>query len=117
MRFFESAPILVPVAPKLYSQSFERSATRYIYWKMSLVHPPPGQQQPLEITAVYTQSGGTVFISQAPYSSIILANAVTTTHIKGSGFSDPGLWPADSYRVDLSVEGVLVASETFQVTE
>ncbi len=117
MRFIEGPPFLPPGAERVYSQSFNQSDTRYIYWELSLVHPPPGEQQPLEITAVYTQSGGTVFISQAPYSSIILANAVTTTHIKGSGFSDPGQWPADSYRVDLSVEGVLVASETFQVTE
>jgi len=39
-----------------------------------------------------------------------------TIHIWGSGFVDPGQWSADSYRVDLSVDGVLVASETFQVT-
>ena len=54
--------------------------------------------------------------TQHTYSTIILASAVNTTHIKGSGFSDPGRWSADSYRVDLSVDSVLVASETFQVT-
>ena len=115
MRFFEGPPVLPPGSERVFAQNFNRSDTRYIYWELSLVHPPPGQQQPLDITAVYTRSGGTVF-TEHPYSTVILANAVNTTHIKGSGFSDPGQWTADSYRVDLSVEGVLVASETFQVT-
>jgi hypothetical protein len=114
MKFFEGQPILLPGAPKDYSLNFSGSETRYIYWELSLTHPPPGQQQDLEITAVYTQSGGTVF-TEHTYSTIILGAAVSSTHIKGSGFSDAGQWSTDTYRVDLSVAGVLVASETFQV--
>ena len=115
MRFFEGPPLLPPGAERVYSQNFNRSDTRYIYWELGLVHPPPGQQQTLVITAVYTQSDGTQFKLQT-YNTLILASAVNTIHIKGTGFVDPGQWSAGSYRVDLSVEGVLVASETFQVT-
>ncbi|MCI0845667.1 MAG: hypothetical protein J4N33_00985 [Chloroflexi bacterium] len=115
MKFFEAPPVLLPGASRDYSQNFSGSETRYIYWELSLTHPPPGEQQALEITAVYTRSGGTVF-TEHTYSTIILGSAVSSTHIKGSGFSDPGQWSADTYRVDLSVEGILVASETFQIT-
>lgn len=115
MKLFEGPPILPPGAERFYSLEFNVSDTRYIYWELSLVHPPPGQEQALNITAVYTRTGGIVFTEHA-YSNPILASAVNTAHVKGSGFSTPGQWPADFYRVDLSVEGVLVASETFQVT-
>ena len=115
MKFFEEASVLPPGAERDYSQSFSRSDARYIYWELSLVQSTPHQQQTLDINAVYTRSGGSQYIIQT-YSSTILANAANTTHIKGSGFASTGQWPVDSYRVDLSVAGVLVASETFQVT-
>lgn len=116
MRVFEGPSVLELGAERVYSQNFSRSDTRYIYWELNLVHPPPGQQQSLVITAVYIRSDGTLF-TQHTYSSIILTSAVNSTHIKGSGFLDPGQWSLGLYRVDLSVEGVLVARETFEITE
>ena len=116
MKFFEGPPILPPGADRNYLQSFGRLDARYIYWELSLVHPPPGQQKTLSISAVYSKSDGTEF-TRHTYSTPIRANAVNTTHIKGSGFSETGQWSVDSYRVDLSVDGVLVASETFHITE
>ena len=116
MRFFEGPPVLPPAAERVYSQNFNRSDTLYIYWELSLVHPPPGQEQTLAITAVYTLSSGTFFTLHG-YISVILASATNTTHVKGSGFSEAGQWLAASYQVDLSVEGVLVARGTFQITE
>ena len=115
MRFFESAPILVLGAAREYSQTFDQSSTRYIYWELSLTHPAPDQRLTFAIDAVFYRADGSIFTVQMG-SFNVEANAVASTHVKGTGFDQPGNWNADSYRVDLSVEGVLVASETFQVT-
>ena len=115
LKFFEGPLDLPPGMERAYSQNFNRSDTRYVYWELSLTHPPAGQPQPLVINAAYTRSDGTLYI-QHTYSTTVPTNSISTTHGRGSGFSDPGQWSADSYRVDLSVEGVLVATDTFQVT-
>ena len=116
VRFFESAPILVPGAARVYTQTFFQSATRYIYWELSLTHPGPEETLTFMINAVYYRADGSIF-SQQTGSFSVLANAVGSDHVKGTGFAQTGNWSLGSYRVDLSVEGVLVASDSFQVTQ
>ena len=116
LRFFESASILVPGAARVYSQTFFQSATRYIYWELSLTHPGPEETLTFDIGAVFYRADGSIFSDQGENSFTVLANAVASAHVKGTGFAETGNWPLGSYRVDLSVEGVLVASDSFQVT-
>ena len=115
MRIFESSNPAVCGARTDYSDSFNRSATRFIFWELSLSHPAPGQQTTLDIDWVYYRSDGSVFQQQV-HNATLDASTLASTHCAGTGWDEPGQWAIDFYRVDLSVEGVLVASVTFQTT-
>ena len=91
-------------------------STRYIYWELGLIHPAPEERLTFVIGAVFYRGDGSIFKGQTG-SFTVDANAVASTHVKGTGFDAPGNWAIGSYRVDLTVDGVLVASEAFQVTE
>ena len=115
MKFFESAPIPVPGAPRVYSQTFDQSSTRFIYWELSLTHPGPAEELAFEIIAVFYRGDGSIFREQTG-GFTVEANVLASWHVTGTGFDEPGSWSLGSYRVNLTVDGVLVASETFQIT-
>ena len=88
LQFFESAAILLPGAPKVYSQTFSQLSTRYIYWEVGLIHPGPEERLTFVIDAVFYRADGSVFKERA--------------------LNSRGIWAIGSYRVDLIVDGVLV---------
>ena len=116
LQFFESAEILLPGAPKVYSQTFSQFSTRYIYWELGLIHPATEQPLTLEISAVYYRSDGSIFREQT-VSYTVETGDQASTPVAGAGSTQTGNWGLDAYRVDLVVDGALVASEGFQVTE
>ena len=79
LQFFESAAILLPGAPKVYSQTFSQLSTRYIYWEVGLIHPGPEERLTFVIDAVFYRADGSVFKERALNS-------------RGSGPSVPTGW-------------------------
>ena len=116
VRFFETPSEIVPYDQRLYSWSFDRSATRYIAWELKLAYPAPGRRIDFVVNAVYSHSDGSVFARQTT-NAYLLGQWTWSTHSRGERPRNHGNWLVDSYRVILYIDDEEVASGEFTVTE
>ena len=121
MRFYESASPgfkSVPRDDRLYRKVFFRSTTRYVNGELYVTFPVPDRQIDFNIDAVFYRSDGSVVDRR-------VAGGYVNEHwrrgseywVFGTGSSQPSQWKAGLYRVDLSVEGKLIASEEFEIVD
>ena len=121
MKFYESAFSgykAVPRDDRVYRKVFPRLTTRYVNGELFLTFPSPHRRIDFEIEAVFYQSGGKVVTRRT-------VSAWVNEHWqRGSGYwvvsagsGQPSGWKAGLYRVDLSVDGELVAAEEFEIVD
>ena len=101
---------------RVYREEFPQSSARYIAWELLLDHPKNEGRVEFVIDAVYLRSGGEVW---GAYSVNAYYEGEWTSSQQSDnwGSSTPGGWPVDTYRVDLSIDGVLVASGEFRIVQ
>ncbi len=114
LRFFESPFDVVPKGERVYSISFDGSKTQFINWELNLAHPAPGRGIDLVIGAVYRRGDrGSIYAEQA-FDGHLESHWTSSEHSWGWGSQDPD-WPVGSYRVEVSIDGLRVASGEFEV--
>ena len=121
MKFYESGEVgydAVPRDDRVYRKVFFRSTTRYVNGELYVTFPVPDRQIDFNIDAVFYRSDGSVVDRR-------VAGGYVNEHwrrgseywVFGTGSSQPSQWKAGLYRVDLSVEGKLIASEEFEIVD
>ena len=121
MKFYESASAgykALPRDDRVYRKVFFRSTTRYVNGELYLTFPSPDRHIDFNIDAVFYRSDGSVVARR-------VAGGYVNEHwqrgseywVFGTGSSQPSQWKAGLYRVDLSVEGKLIASEEFEIVD
>ena len=108
----------MPRDDRVYRTVFPRSTTRYVNGELYLTFPSPDRHIDFNIDAVFYQSDGSVVARRA-------AGGFVNEHwergsgywVFGEGSAQPPHWKAGLYRVDLSVEGKLIASEEFEIVD
>ena len=118
MKFYEKGPGSLPRDDRVYRKTFPRQTTRYVMGELYLTFPIPDRRIDFEIDAVFYSSDGSVVARQTA------GGWVTEDWGRGSGYwgfgtgsRRPLWWKAGLYRVDLSVEGKLIASEEFEIVD
>ena len=121
MKFYESASTgydAVSRDDRVYRTVFPRSTTRYVNGELHITFPTPDGRIDFNIDAVFYRSDGSVLTRR-------VAGGYVNEHWKrgseywvfGAGSAQPSQWKAGLYRVDLLVEGKLIASEEFEIVD
>ena len=112
--FLESPFELIPESERVYADKFDRATARYIAWELHFNFPSPKDRGEFMIDTIYYWEDGSEFSRHraAMYVEPWWYSAFQTS---GWGWTDLGLWERGIFRVDLSVEGTLVAIGEFQV--
>ena len=121
MKFYESASSgyeAVLLDDRVYRKTFPSSTTRYVNGELFLTFPSPNRRIDFEIDVVFYRSDGSVVARRT-------AGGYVNEHWqRGSGYwvfsvgsGQPSWWKAGLYRVDLSVDGKLIASEKFEIVD
>ena len=114
LKFFESPFDIVKYGSRVYSNYFSRSTARYILWELNGHYPAPGRRIDFVIDYVIYQSDGAVF-GQTSLNTYVQPDWKGSFHTHGWGWSEAENWPIDTYRLELSVEGQLIARGFFTV--
>ena len=112
--FFESPLDLRPESERVYADKFDQASARYIAWELHFDFPNPAYRTEFEIDAIYYREDGSEF-SRHSANMYVEPWWDTAFRSSGWGWTDPGIWERGIFRVDLSVEGTLVAIGEFQV--
>lgn len=116
LRFFEGGYNPPPEGQRVFKNVFPVSKTRFVYWEAGFVHNPPGRQISFEIEAVYYTEDNNVYASQITKHTVESWWDHSFRYYSW-GNDQPGMWRPGSYRLDLLVDGVRIASGRFQVNE
>jgi hypothetical protein len=116
VKLYESGGDGVPYQQRVYTQTFAKSTTRYVYWELNLEHPPPGVRKNFQIDAVWFTVDGSIFATQTPETYIEPAWS-SSYHQYGWGWGNPGNWTPGSYRIVLYVDGHEVAWQIFAIMD
>lgn len=116
VKFFEGGYDPPAKEQRSYRTSFSRTATRYVNWELNLTHPAPGLKKDFGIEHIWYNSYGTE-IFRSSFNSYIQSDWTYSYHNSGYGWREAAsnTWVAGTYRVDLYVHGIKVASETFNI--
>jgi len=115
VRFFEGRWDSTPnELERVFRQRFAKSWARAIYWELGLSNPRPKQRIDFKIEAVWYRPDGGEMFRQTLF-SYVDAGWKNSHSTGGWGRSNPGLWVPGAYRVDFYIDGMLVASGTFEV--
>jgi hypothetical protein len=130
LRFFESGATLPPTAGRRYTTRFPLPTTRFVVWELDLAHPAPGRWLPVPIEALlfFRDAAGERVIQRRVFQTAAPADRSDTYHMDFFGWEDdyyygragsttqsPRRWLPGSYRVDLYVADVKVASGSFEI--
>jgi len=115
LRFYEGGDNNVPYKQRDYRTEFLKSSTRYVWWEVTLEYPKGSRKTGFEVLGIYYKPDG-VILGQQNLKNFYIDPAFTSVAYSGGwGWSDPGKWPAGTYRVDLFIEGQKIASGSFRI--
>ncbi len=117
VKFFEG-PYDSPARDlRSYRTSFSRTSTRFVHWELDLQYPPPGVRKNFFIEHIWYNPYGKEFGRGTLNNQYVLADWGNSYHVHSFGWKDAASsgWIAGTYRVDLYVNGVKIASENFDI--
>ena len=112
--FFESPFELRPESERIYADKFDQASARYIAWELHFNFLSPKDRGEFVIDAIYYREDGSEF-SRHRVKMYVEPWWDSAFQTSGWGWTDLELWERGIFRVDLSVEGTLVAIGEFQV--
>jgi hypothetical protein len=130
LRFFESGATLPPAVERRYTTRFPLATTRFVVGELDLAHPAPARWLPVPIEALlfFRDAAGERVIQRRVFQTAAAADRSNTYHMDFFGWEDdyyygragsttqsPRRWLPGSYRVDLYVTDVKVASGSFEI--
>jgi serine/threonine-protein kinase len=116
LRFFESGPVLSQTGEIQYTSRFSSAQSRFISFAVILEYPARQQQLGFQFGYAFYDRDGNV-INQYSGPVHLPAGSSVKSFAQGWGMSEPGSWKTGQYRVDISVDGMLIASGNFEVYE
>ncbi len=116
IRFYEQGWSLDSYYSRVYRSAFPRHATRYVSWELFLTHPAPNRQTDYVIEAKWYGPRGILFESDTTEAHV-REGRTYSSRSDGRGWRTPSQWRIGSYRVDLHVNGRVVASKEFDVVD
>jgi uncharacterized caspase-like protein len=116
VKFFESGYDAPPLGQRSYRTSFSRTGTRYVVWELNLAHPAAGKRIDFAIEHLWFNAYGAE-IFRSTFKTYITETWTSSYHNTGYGWREAAnnTWVAGTYRVDLYVDGVKIASESFNI--
>lgn len=115
LKFFEGPWETPPLGARVYPSEFSRSTARYIYSEIEIENLEDFGPNTVTARFRYYRSDGSLF-SDVDMTHTIPEEEYEYFLWKGTGWSDPGNWPADRYRVEVSIDGTYVGEGYFTVT-
>ena len=117
LRFFESGVNVLARESWIYADRFIQHGTRYINWELSLQNQPLDHRITFEIEAVWSTINGQI-INKLKQDAYIDPGAISPYYYRGWGSENPGqAFAPGMYKVELFVEGNLIARAPFEVVE
>ncbi len=114
LRFFEGPKEQPPRDEREYGQRFARAEARYVYYELYLEYEEHDRRIDFALDIVYYYPDGSVF-TEFTGNHHIEPDWTTSWHAKGWGWGEPGKWTLGTYRVELYLEGEMIASGTFEI--
>ena len=117
LRFFESGKKQPPRGERIYRTNFSAAKTRFINWQLDLKYPKPKEKVDFTIEARCFYPNGELKYEQQMKTQI-KPDWTKSWHGVGWGNQEPGrAWRPGRYRLELSVDGRVLAKGYFNVTE
>lgn len=114
LRFFEENDKATTRATRNYDSRFNQDSTRFIWWELHLACAP-GRKADFNIKAVLIEPDGSIMCEEEISGFFIDKNWTESTHAAGFGYPTSGMWKPGIYKVQLYVEGELIAGKRFQI--
>lgn len=116
--FYESPYGNFEKKDRVYKSSFPKAATRYVNWELNLKHPEPGRKIFYDIEAIwYGPDGKIIYKNTSEY--FVESDWIFSWRNGGYGWREagPNTWKPGTFKVDLFVDGELVASGRFDIRD
>lgn len=116
VKFFEGPYDAPGKANRTYRTSFSRTMTRFVNWELNLEFPMPGVRKDFAIEHIWFNPYGKE-IFRGTWNSYVLGDWVNSWHTHSYGWREASSsgWVIGTYRVDLYVHGIKIASENFSI--
>jgi hypothetical protein len=102
------------VGSRVYKTEFSRLDTQYIYWEVNLSYPQLTQNKWIRFQYVFFNPDGSVMDSSV-YGQELDGGSSSSTHSMGIGFDNIGDWESGEYRIEILVDGSVIAEEKFHI--
>ncbi len=100
LQFFESGLDVPSVDKRVFSNSFAKQSSRYIFYQLTLSHTELSSRVDLPLIIRFYKSDGSVF-GEFTHNIYLLPEWKTSWHIDGLGWGEPDNWPIDTYTVKI----------------
>jgi hypothetical protein len=114
VKFFEAGYNAPALGKRVYQARFDHRTSHYIYWELNLSCPALASRVDFTINATWYNPNGTVF-GQQSLNTFADAGWTAPVFNYGRGWQRAGNWRRGLYRVELFVNGSLIATGSFQV--
>ena len=113
--FFEGPNKTPGYKERRFRRDFSASSSRYIYWHLELTYPERTTRTEFDIETVWYQQDGSV---KARYTNRYRMEPGwrESYYQSGWGKDQPGSWLPGAYRVELRIDGKVIASGEFAVS-
>jgi hypothetical protein len=114
IRFYEKGESKLELNKRNYGHVFTKSKTRYVSWELNLEHPQHVRRADFNIKAILYSADGSI-VSEQTLPTYIDADWIGSYHSDSWGQNKYGNWQVGSYRVELYIDGKIVANDSFTV--
>jgi hypothetical protein len=116
VKFFEGPYNAPEKANRSYRTSFSRTGTRFVNWELNLEFPSTGVRKDFDIEHIWFNPYGKE-IFRGTWKSYVMGDWTSSWHSHSYGWREASSsgWIIGTYRVDLYVHGVKIASENFSI--
>jgi hypothetical protein len=115
IRFFESGCHPADTRNRVYATDFRKDRTCYIHWELRLAYPKRHPSRAFQIEEIWYQPDGSVLARQH-FTGSIQESWNHSFHYHGWGWNEPAHWNAGKYRVELFIDGSLIAVGSFTIS-
>lgn len=114
-QFFEGGVTPPPYEKRRFQQTFDAKSSRYITWQLELKYPQRKAREDFIIETVYYRQDGSVR-NRMTTSCRLEAGWMQSYYESGWGTEEGGSWEPGVYRVELLLDGTVIATGQFAVT-
>lgn len=119
IRFFESGYTTPDDKFRIYNSQFSKSTSRYISWEIELNSDVSTKDRNVKIEYIFYKPDGTVDGRETSKDNafIFSKNSKSAIFSWGFGSINHGSWDAGTYKVELYVDGIKLATDSFKIID